>query len=64
MQHFIDAVATNRKISVASVTALADGSSMTGQMALQDGLIDTIGTIYDVQDYLKGKIGDDATLCE
>ncbi len=58
MRDFINAVAQNRHLSVASVTALADGSSMLGQMALQNGLIDKIGGIYDVQDYLKGKIGD------
>jgi protease-4 len=64
MQNFIDTVAANRSLSVASVTALADGSSMTGQMAREKGLIDKIGNIYDVEDYLKGKIGDDVTLCE
>jgi protease-4 len=64
MQNFINTVAANRNLSVASVTALADGSSMTGQMAREDGLIDKVGNIYDVQDYLKGKIGEDVTLCE
>ena len=64
MQNFIDTVAANRGLSVASVTALADGSSMTGQMAREKGLIDKIGNIYDVEDYLKGKIGDDVTPCE
>ena len=64
MQNFIGAVATNRNLSVASVTALADGSSMTGQMAVKNGLVDKIGTIYDVQGFLKDKIGDDVTLCE
>jgi ClpP class serine protease len=49
---------------VASVTTIANGSSMLGQMALQNGLIDKIGNIYDVVDYLKGKIGEDATLCQ
>ena len=37
---------------------------MLGKMALQNGLIDKIGNIYDVEDYLKGKIGSDVTLCE
>ncbi len=64
MQNFIDSVAQNRNLSVASVTAIANGSSMLGKMALQDGLIDKIGNIYDVEDYLKGKIGSDVTLCE
>jgi protease-4 len=64
MQNFIDSVAQNRNLSVASVTAIADGSTMLGQMALKNGLIDKIGNIYDVVDYLKGKIGEDATLCQ
>lgn len=64
MQNFIDTVATNRNLSVASVTAIADGSSMLGKMALQNGLIDKIGNIYDVESYLPNKIGTPATLCE
>jgi protease-4 len=64
MQNFVDTVAANRNLSVASVTALADGSSMNGQLAVKDGLVDKVGNIYDVQDFLKGKIGDDVTLCE
>jgi protease-4 len=63
-QNFIDTVAQNRNLSVASVTTIANGSSMLGQMALQDGLIDKIGNIYDVENYLKGKIGSDVTLCQ
>jgi protease-4 len=64
MQNFISSVAQNRNLSVASVTAIADGSTMLGQMALNNGLIDKIGNIYDVENYLKGKIGEDATLCQ
>jgi len=64
MKNFISAVAENRNLSVASVTAIADGSTMLGQMALNDGLIDKIGNIYDVENFLKGKIGDDVTLCQ
>ena len=63
-QNFIAQVAENRGLSVASVTALADGSSMLGKMALQNGLIDKIGNIYDVESYLKDKIGSDVALCE
>lgn len=64
LQNFIEQVAANRNLSVASVTAIADGSSMEGEMALQDGLIDKIGNIYDVENYIKGKIGTDAVLCQ
>src|ERR1019366_7232753 len=62
MQNFINAVAQNRNLSVSSVQAIADGSSMEGAMALKDGLIDKIGNMYDVEDYLKGKIGEDAVV--
>ena len=62
-QNFIDQVAENRDLPVASVTAIADGSPMLGRMALQDGLIDKIGNIYDAEDYLQNKIGSAATLC-
>jgi protease IV len=64
LQNFIEQVAANRNLSVASVTAIADGFSMEGEMALQDGLIDHIGSIYDVENYLKGKIGTDPVLCD
>jgi protease-4 len=63
-KNFIAQVAVNRKLSVASVTAIADGSSMEGAMALKDGLIDQIGSIYDAENYIKGKIGEDVTLCQ
>lgn len=61
---FIDQVAANRNLTVASVTALADGSPILGQNALADGLIDHIGSIYDAEDYLAKKIGEPVTLCE
>ena len=63
-RNFVQQVAANRNLSVASVTAIADGSSMLGQMALQDGLIDRIGSIYDTEDYLAKKIGGPVTLCQ
>jgi protease-4 len=62
--NFIDQVAANRNLSVASVTAIADGSSMEGAMALKAGLIDQIGNIYDAENYIKGKIGENVTLCQ
>ena len=62
--NFVADVAANRNLSVASVTALADGSDMLGQTAIQKGLIDKIGTIYDVEDFLSKKLNTDAVLCE
>lgn len=61
--NFVAQVAANRNLSVSAVTALANGSPILGAQAVQDGLIDATGTIYDVENYLKGKIGDNVTLC-
>jgi ClpP class serine protease len=46
-----------------TMTALADGSSVTGTEALTDGLVDKIGNIDDVRKYLAGKISGDAVIC-
>jgi protease-4 len=40
---FVSAVSANRHIPIAQVTALANGSSVLGDEALQDGLIDSTG---------------------
>ena len=60
---FIKSVAVNRKLDVVKVRKLADGSSMPGEMALQNGLIDKIGGIYEIFDYLKEKIGEEVAIC-
>lgn len=60
---FIKAVSENRNLPIDKVRALADGSSMPGEMALENGLIDKIGGIYDVEDYLKEKLGENIEVC-
>ena len=55
--NFISAVAINRKLSESKVRALADGSSMLGVAAKQNGLIDIIGTQEAVHDTLKQLLG-------
>lgn len=62
-QNFIQAVADNRSLPVEKVTALADGSTMLGEMALQNGLIDFIGGEAEVKNYLTGLIGEQADIC-
>lgn len=62
-QNFINVVATNRNLSVAKVTALADGSSMLGAMALHNGLIDQIGTKAEVWQKLQDDIGEKPEVC-
>lgn len=61
--NFINAVATNRNLDSNKVRALADGSSVLGEAALKNGLIDKIGGIDEVKDYLKEKIGEDIEIC-
>lgn len=63
LQAFIKAVATNRQLSVAKVTALADGSSMLGAMALHNGLIDQLGTKQEVWAKLEADIGEKPDVC-
>ena len=60
---FIKAISENRNLPTDEVKALADGSSMPGQMALENKLIDKIGGIYDVNDYLKEKLGEEVNVC-
>ena len=62
-QNFVKLVAENRNIDISKVEKLADGSTMLGEMALQNGLIDQIGGMYEVKDYLKEKIGKDVEIC-
>ena len=61
--NFIKAVAEKRNLDIAKVKALADGSSMLGQMALENGLIDEIGDMYAVRQYLSDLIGEEAVIC-
>lgn len=61
--NFVKAVANNRNLDINKVRALADGSSMPGEMALANGLIDRIGGIDEVRAYLKEKIGQDINDC-
>jgi len=62
-ENFIKAVAKNRNLDINKVRALADGSSMPGQMALENGLIDRIGGMAEVKEYLRDKIGEDVEVC-
>lgn len=61
--NFIKTVATNRNLDINKVKALSDGSSMLGEAALKNGLIDKIGGITEVKDYLKDKIGEEVEIC-
>jgi len=63
LDNFIEDIVENRGLSMKDVSALADGSTMMGQMALDNGLIDYIGDLYDVREYLSGVIGEEVVVC-
>lgn len=60
---FVKTVSENRGIELAQVENLADGSSLVGQMALDEKLIDQIGSYDDVKEYIKKLIGEDVEVC-
>ncbi|MFH1427584.1 MAG: signal peptide peptidase SppA [Patescibacteria group bacterium] len=62
-ENFFKMVAENRNLEIEKVKKLADGSTMLGEMALQNGLIDQIGGMPEVKEYLKEKIGEDIEIC-
>ncbi len=57
---FVEIVAENRNLDIESVNKLADGSTMLGIDAKDAGLIDEIGDIEDVKEYLSNKLDIDA----
>jgi protease-4 len=61
---FIDDVSAGRKIDRQELVKIADGSSMTGKMAVQYKLIDQTGTIYDVEEYIEKLIKQEVKICE
>jgi len=62
-KNFIEAVSINRKIPLADVQKIADGSSVLGEKAKELHLIDAIGSIQEVEKYLSDKIGEKAEVC-
>jgi signal peptide peptidase SppA len=61
--NFVKTVAENRDLDIEKVRALADGSSSLGRMALENGLIDKIGGSFEVEEYLREKIGEEPIIC-
>lgn len=62
-ENFIKAVSENRSLDIEKVRALADGSSMLGAMALENGLIDKIGDLQTTKEYLEKEIGKPVEIC-
>ncbi len=62
-EEFVKAVSINRNLPIEKVRELADGSSMLGEMALKNGLIDEIGSYEEVKEYLKTKYDFEPEIC-
>ena len=63
-QNFISAVAKYRNLTVANVTKLANGSTVMGEKAKRQGLIDEIGSFVEVKKYLTTITGGkDVSVC-
>jgi len=60
---FVRKVAENRNLDIEKVRELADGSTMLGQAAKDNGLIDEIGDIYDVKEWIREELGIEPILC-
>ncbi|EPR44554.1 signal peptide peptidase SppA, 36K type [Desulfovibrio sp. X2] len=56
-QQFVNDVAEARKLPREKVEALAQGQAFTGQQALANGLVDSLGGLDDAVDLLKARTG-------
>jgi protease-4 len=61
--NFIQDVSQNRNIPVDKVRSIADGSSMLGDKAKELGLIDQIGGLPEVEQYLEKTTGEKSEIC-
>jgi signal peptide peptidase SppA len=62
-ENFIQAIAKNRNLDVKTIRAIADGSTVLGEAAKKLGLIDELGSLYDISEYLESKLGERPLIC-
>ena len=64
-EHFVNELSKNRGLELEKVRELADGSTMMGQMAFDNGLIDEVGGWDEVFDYIQTQVDvkDDDSVC-
>jgi signal peptide peptidase SppA len=62
-QVFVKKVAENRGLDIKTVEELADGSFTHGRSAIEKGLIDEIGSVYDAQQWLRNQLSIDPIIC-
>lgn len=62
-ENFVEDIALNRNLDIEKVKAFADGSTVLGARAKELGLIDEIGSIYDVEKYLESTLAEPPQIC-
>lgn len=62
-ENFIEAVSANRNIPVDEVRAIADGSTVMGERAVELKLVDEIGGQLEAEQYLSDVIGEEVVTC-
>lgn len=60
---FVKSVSQNRKLPLEEVYEIADGSSMMGEMALNFGLVDYIGGVTEVENYIRDTYAFEPRIC-
>lgn len=60
---FVREVAEHRGMSVEEVQVLADGSSLPGVLAKDAGLIDEIGGLYEIENYIRNAYNIEPNIC-
>jgi protease-4 len=61
---FINIVAKNRNLPIEEIRQIADGSSMTGKMALDKKLIDVLGDSWTAEAWITEKTGEGVVYCD
>lgn len=62
-ENFIAVISQNRKIPIEKVRSYADGSTVMGATAKEMGLVDEIGGLPEVEQYLEKTIGEKPETC-
>jgi len=60
---FVRNVAENRGLDIEKVEKLADGSTMLGKAAKENGLIDEIGDIYSAEEWIRKELKIEPEIC-
>jgi protease-4 len=61
--NFVDAIAENRGMERSLVATYANGASVLGSKALEQGLIDEIGDLDEAKAFLEKEIGREVRIC-